>query len=295
MSTPSRVSLDVTVTDLSPHHTPASPPSQADEVAALRAAYAATRALMKTNHPGAAQAIIDRLCATLGAEIVSADSAHDDVLPINVTIDAGEPRLLVASDPEVRRQISRYVVPALADARLVAHRKQSEELLTEDATRDPLTGLWNRRSLELAIHAAKVGDCIAMLDLDHFKRVNDTFGHGEGDLVLSAFASFLGRRLRHMDIFGRLGGEEFVIIFTETQLRDTCEILCRLRQQWAETAPHGTTFSAGVATVGPVTPDAVSAGAAALSRADALMYRAKAAGRNVVWCEGADNTCEELL
>lgn len=261
----------------------------------MRAAYNATRALLKSTDPLAAQAIIDRLCVALGATIVQADSDHDDMLPINVTINDAEPRLLVAGDPEVRRLISRYLVPALADARVVAHRKQSEELLTVDATRDPLTGLWNRRSLEMALHRADVGDCVALLDLDHFKWVNDTHGHGEGDVVLSTFASFLGHRLRNMDILGRLGGEEFVIIFSDTALQDACRRLCHLRQEWSEMAPYGTTFSAGVAVVGPPAPDSQSTGTATLARADSLMYQAKTAGRNIVLCEGSDELCGGLL
>ena len=269
------------------------------DTAALRAAYSATRALLKTTDPQAAQAIIDRLCHALGASIVPADADHGEALPINVTIDESDPRLLSTNDPDVRRHISRYLIPALADARAVAHRKQSEELLTKDATRDPLTRLWNRRSLELALHRMEAGDCVALLDLDHFKHVNDTYGHSAGDEVLSTFAAFLRRRLRNLDILGRLGGEEFVIIYPETTLPEAHEQLCRMRQEWEHQAPYGTTFSAGLAAAetdltsatGAEPASATTAGPAALARADALMYRAKSGGRNLVWCESSDLTC----
>lgn len=261
--------------------------------AALRAAYQATRALLRARDSESAQAIINRLCEQMGARVVPAEGNEAASLPIDITLDNGDPMVLAAESPEVQRLVSRFVVPAVSDARLLVRHSNSREVLTVDATRDALTGLWNRRSLELAINRATSGDALALVDLDHFKQVNDTFGHAAGDEVLATFAQFVRRRLRHLDIIGRLGGEEFVIIFPETPLAEAAERLCEVRSEWAIDAPYGTTFSAGVARV-PGADDTRKErpGQLALALADTLMYEAKSSGRNRVCREDVDDaTC----
>lgn len=142
------------------------------------------------------------------------------------------------------------VVPAVADARLMVRARNSQVMLTNDTTRDALTGLWNRRSSEPAINRASCGDTLVLIDLDHFTAVKDTYGHAAGDEVLATFASCARRRLRHLDIMGRLGGEEFVILLPETGLPDASPIMCRPRSEWSAGAPYGTTFSAGDSAAG---------------------------------------------
>lgn len=253
------------------------------EEQALRAAYQATRALLRANDPAAAQRIIVRLCNKLGAHVVSADEDHAVPLPIDISVDGADPILLAADSDHVEGLVARYVVPAVNDARLVARFATSREMLTVDATRDPLTGIWNRRSMEMAINRAMAGDCIALVDLDRFKRVNDTYGHAAGDEVLSTFAEFLRDGLADIDTVGRLGGEEFVVLFPETDLAAAVEQMQDLRSRWVVAAPYGSTFSAGVASV--PTPEESSGerpGQIALAIADALMYQAKSRGRNMV-------------
>ncbi|MDQ1250352.1 MAG: hypothetical protein QG597_4731 [Actinomycetota bacterium] len=256
---------------------------------ALRAAYQATRALLRTKDTDSAQAIIVRLCEQMGARVVPADGNETATLPIDISLDGGEPRVLAADSAAVQRLVSRFVVPAVNDARLMVRHRNSRDSLTTDATRDALTGLWNRRSLELALNRAAAGDSIALVDLDHFKRVNDTFGHAAGDEVLSTFARFVRRRLRHLDIVGRLGGEEFVIIYPDAPLAEAAQWLCQVRAEWASEAPYATTFSAGVASVpGEDETSGERPGQVALALADALMYQAKTAGRNRVCRQDAD-------
>lgn len=263
-----------------------SPPPSEEQV--LRAAYQATRALLRASDPAAAQAIVIDLCEKVGATVVPADGNDAAALPINVTLGDGDPMVLLVDSPEVLRLVTRYVVPAVGDARQVVFRRDSEVRLNDDATRDALTGLWNRRSLVGAINLAGPGDIIAMLDLDHFKKVNDTHGHAAGDEVLAQFAEFLRRGLRHLDIVGRLGGEEFVVIFPHTTVDEAARRMCQLRSGWAPVAPYGTTFSAGVAGVLAADhTEGTRPGQDALARADVLLYEAKAAGRNRVVCEGA--------
>jgi diguanylate cyclase (GGDEF)-like protein/PAS domain S-box-containing protein len=172
----------------------------------------------------------------------------------------------------------------------ITEQKLTETRLRELATLDSLTGCYNRR------HFFDLGSqefdrsaryrhtvSVAMLDADHFKDINDDFGHDVGDRVLRAMADACRRTLRKTDILGRVGGEEFAIVFVETALAEARRVADRLL---AEVAASSLTVSgAQVATT-------VSAGIverrdeetleAALKRADAALYRAKEAGRNQV-------------
>ncbi len=162
--------------------------------------------------------------------------------------------------------------------------------LHEQATRDPLTGLFNRRYLEETLprelHRTLRRDaslCVAMVDLDHFKRFNDTFGHEAGDLLLREASRFLRDSLRKSDIPCRYGGEEFVLVLPDSSIGDAVERLEQTRRQFEgmEIRHNGQllatmTFSAGVAAA-PLhgsTPEDL------LRSADAALYAAKHAGRN---------------
>jgi diguanylate cyclase (GGDEF)-like protein/PAS domain S-box-containing protein len=172
-----------------------------------------------------------------------------------------------------------------------AQRAQAEALL-HLATTDMLTELPNRRyfmtRLEeewARLHRLGGRAALMMIDLDHFKRVNDNYGHGTGDRVLQAFAEVLRRSLRRMDVPGRLGGEEFAVILPGADLAGAHKLAERLRQAVesmrvpdAEGEPVRITVSIGVASFNPETAtfDAL------LKRADEALYRAKRHGRNRV-------------
>jgi len=158
---------------------------------------------------------------------------------------------------------------------------------------DPLTGLHNRRymmnQLEQWMHRAVMGGkpvSLMVADIDHFKIVNDTWGHDVGDLVLKEFAQRLQDNVRPMDVVCRHGGEEFVIVMPETEGDVGCIVAERVRQAMAGAVfavagpPHPLeiTVSVGVATLtgSRDTPDAF------LKRADEALYRAKESGRNRV-------------
>jgi diguanylate cyclase (GGDEF)-like protein len=160
--------------------------------------------------------------------------------------------------------------------------------LAEQAVRDTLTGLYNRRRLQTAWpelqarairHGLKV--FVALLDIDHFKRINDTYGHATGDEVLMIVAAVLTRSFRPDDLVLRYGGEEFCIVLNALDIESPHERLIaamdRLKQsEVRDTSPplNGIAFSAGITMA---LPDENFDAAA--RRADALLYRAKAAGR----------------
>jgi diguanylate cyclase (GGDEF)-like protein len=156
------------------------------------------------------------------------------------------------------------------------------EATTLQAATDPLTGLLNRRSLENRVHElARRGApyAIAVGDLDHFKRLNDTHGHEAGDRALRLFARTMARVFRSEDLVCRFGGEEFVIVFPDRSVPDAAVALERLQQELMLAVAAGTvpgfTVSFGVAH---------SSDAASFEElyqvADAALFRAKRAGRN---------------
>lgn len=124
---------------------------------------------------------------------------------------------------------------------------------------------------------------VAMLDLDHFKRINDTYGHATGDMVIKALSNLLRHRLRNTDIIGRYGGEEFVIVLPECSLDKAVEVLEALSQDFARLVfnagneEFSVTFSAGIAAM-----SVFASGEQAIEAADQALYHRKRAGRNGV-------------
>ncbi len=156
------------------------------------------------------------------------------------------------------------------------------------ATRDALTGLLNRRAmLEQLDRQSKEQErrgttmCLAMFDLDHFKRINDSMGHAMGDRVLKAFARAAQEQLRGGDLLARWGGEEFLLMMPDTSMEQALHCVQRIHSALPTanfdevSADFGLTFSAGLATCKGA--DDVES---AIDRADKAMYQAKAGGRN---------------
>ena len=174
---------------------------------------------------------------------------------------------------------------ALANLRL-------QETLRMQSLRDQLTGLFNRRYLDEALtreiaRARRHGQplTVAMLDIDHFKRFNDTFGHQGGDALLAAFGELLGGHARTEDIACRYGGEEFALVLPGANLATAAERVDELRKKVKEMHVHlngqplgPVTVSAGVA----VFPLHGRSGAAVMKMADNALYQAKEAGRDRV-------------
>jgi diguanylate cyclase (GGDEF)-like protein len=184
---------------------------------------------------------------------------------------------------------------------ILLQRSLLHQQLRAAAQSDPKTGLlnavaWQREAEQRIRRALRLGapTAILLVDIDHFKRVNDTYGHLAGDELLAATASTLGQHVRACDVLGRFGGEEFVAVLPGAGQQEACRIAERLRGRVREiavlareasaphdTAPHDTvtvTVSIGVAALGLDGDDLFEL----LAAADAALYRAKKSGRDRV-------------
>jgi len=170
--------------------------------------------------------------------------------------------------------------------------------LVDMSSRDALTGLANRRSFELALareidRVARAGEpaLLLALDIDHFKKVNDTYGHASGDLVLKAVAAALLDCVRPMDLVARVGGEEFAIVMPNCPAAFGEAVAERVRRR-VEAMPVSIGLSqqlqVSVSVGGAFAPQWVrSSPALWIERADIQLYRAKGQGRNRVCLEPA--------
>jgi diguanylate cyclase (GGDEF)-like protein/PAS domain S-box-containing protein len=181
----------------------------------------------------------------------------------------------------------------------ITERKQAQDalikreaLLREQSVRDHLTGLFNRRYMEetlerelLRASRKQLSLGIIMLDVDHFKRFNDTYGHAAGDAILRELGSLLRGHVRREDIPCRYGGDEFIIVLPDTSREVTCdraERICESAKQF-NLQFEGQTFEVVTLSLGVAAfPEDGSTSAAILSVVDAALYRAKHEGRGRV-------------
>ncbi len=201
--------------------------------------------------------------------------------------------IAIKQDVTERRRTEAALARAQADlAARVAEIEALNKILRDQAIRDPLTGLFNRRYFDESIArdlaaAARAGEPVALLavDVDHFKLVNDSYGHPLGDRLLQALAGVLGARVRSSDLACRFGGEEFVVVLTGATLPVALRRAEAIRRECAALrldagtgTPVRATVSVGVAVArGPDEPVEVT-----LARADEALYAAKRAGRDRV-------------
>jgi diguanylate cyclase (GGDEF)-like protein len=208
---------------------------------------------------------------------------HDGHFVVGALVVMGPPLPPGTSGTEQVQRLVTELGSRLAAARAVYEAEQR-------AVRDPLTGLRNRREFDRALtqeggssKAPGVATLI-YLDIDHFKKLNDTLGHAAGDAALRHIARILEAQVRDKDLVARLGGEEFAIWMPHTPLESGREVAERIRHTVAATPWHATgdvyplTLSCGVAGF----PDTVRDVANLRGTADAALYRAKQAGRNRV-------------
>jgi len=230
-----------------------------------------------------------------GAEIfIAGINKYIDVRPIALKDAVGTPRgsVLVLRDITAEKTTALALEHANQQLReQLVEIESMQKLLQEQAIKDPLTGLFNRRylqeTLQRELHRAERAGkplSVVMMDLDHFKKINDTYGHASGDAVLQTLGAVLLQKSRAGDIACRYGGEEFVIILIDTPV----DIALQRAEQWrAEFSSlrfsfNGievkATLSAGVAAF----PDHGHDEATLFHAADNALYAAKAAGRNNV-------------
>jgi len=227
-------------------------------------------------------------------------------VPILVMVDDGNTKLLVRA---LEMGVNDYVVRPvdrmefLARVKTQLKRKRYADKLWENfhlsmqlATTDAVTGLYNRHYLtshmDTRLQAAQSSGkplSVLMMDIDHFKAVNDTYGHAVGDIVLKEFANRVAKNIRGVDLAARYGGEEFVVMMPETPTDWAYMIGDRLRQEVCENK-----FEVGLATgpidisvsIGVATSDDHQSPAQLLEEADKALYSAKSGGRNKVVIAG---------
>ncbi len=187
--------------------------------------------------------------------------------------------------------VAGWLMDALVDAR---------EQLAQEALEDHLTGLSNRRAMQHALTAelrrherTREPVALIMLDVDHFKRVNDRFGHPAGDAVLCTVAQQVRSACRGMDVAARVGGEEFAVLAPGLHAQDATRVAERIRRALEDAstmfgdATIKVTLSAGVATTDELQPPVDVQALWAAS--DVQLYRAKQGGRNLVKTAGKDS------
>tara|TARA_R110001599_G_scaffold86669_3_gene232297 strand:- start:40098 stop:41291 length:1194 start_codon:yes stop_codon:yes gene_type:complete len=193
-----------------------------------------------------------------------------------------------------RHQYALFIETVQVNQSLQAEIKRREELEVElklQATTDPLTGLLNRRQYETLFrreqervrrHASKLTLCVT--DLDHFKKINDHYGHDAGDQVLKHISDLFVATLRHTDIVGRFGGEEFILLLPDTDLDNAMIVINRLREKLQASSvradDHEIKITATFAVTEVTQDDATIEDV--IRRADKALYQGKEAGRNQV-------------
>jgi diguanylate cyclase (GGDEF)-like protein len=246
----------------------------------------------------------DESCRS-GPRLLNLVAADGSVITIRALLESGPAGLpvagvrLAAEEARLGEELLRLTNElAIANREAVRRGRELErtlerlraanEVIEKLARTDPLTLLVNRRGLEESIaherdRAERTGEPLSVvaLDLDHFKRVNDTWGHAVGDRLLSAVGEALRAGVRPYDVAARVGGEEFLLVLPATHRERAADVAERLRARVAQLAvegfPERVTSSAGVAEhARGETTDAL------LARADAALYEAKRLGRNRV-------------
>lgn len=231
---------------------------------------------LRCNHIHAHEAISATLCIPMIAQGETLGMFY---------LNTNNPNALREAKQQLARTLSEQVAMAIANLRL-------QETLQQQSIRDPLTGLFNRRYLEENLNQEisraqrqkhQIG--VIMIDIDHFKRFNDTYGHDAGDYVLQTVGTLLKKYVRGSDVACRYGGEEMILVLPDSTLESVSIRAEEIREAITQISlshnsqPLGSlTASFGVASF----PQHGVTGSAVMQAADAALYRAKAAGRNQV-------------
>jgi diguanylate cyclase (GGDEF)-like protein len=232
-----------------------------------------TRTLLRVGSAEQAVGALMRAVVEFGGTCLPADKAPATAIPIDISLGHAAPLLPHAAPGSPARRTIERVLPGLVeDARKAADTAGRMASMSTQIDTDPLTGLGNRRGLG-RLRRLVNSDTIVVLDLDHFKQVNDTHGHDAGDRVRVAFSRTLRQRLRSADAVYRLGGEEFLMLLRDTSPESALVVLEQLRLKWTSERPLPVTFSAGIASIDGDLDTA-------MRRADSALYVAKAHGRD---------------
>jgi diguanylate cyclase (GGDEF)-like protein/PAS domain S-box-containing protein len=242
---------------------------------------AAARSLLRAEAVEEAVGVVIGVVRDLGGSTIPARLDDRNALPLDCSLGHGEPLLARPDSALARLRIERILPEVLDDAREVIGRLRQRDDYAELSNTDPLTGLLNRRAVDRLLPRLGPDDAVIVIDIDHFKEVNDNWGHAVGDELLIAFARALRSYSRAGDQFGRLGGDELLAVLVDAGGAGLESFLRRLNATWLSIRPREVTYSVGATLIGQRT------GPEALAAADAAMYRAKAMGRDQVAVEAA--------
>jgi diguanylate cyclase (GGDEF)-like protein len=202
----------------------------------------------------------------------------------------GLERAVERKTAELRASTDRLLAADAEKTALMEQLRVQAEAFERQAREDALTGLANRRAFDETVarefrRARRTGTplCLAMLDIDHFKRINDSFSHAAGDEVIVRLAQLMRGQCRDIDVLARWGGEEFALLMPQTRLEDAARVCERLREAFAQ-EPFDS-LQAGLritVSIGLASEEGLESHEALLVRADAALYRAKRGGRNQV-------------
>lgn len=259
------------------------------------------RALDQTAVPAAMDlAQLDSALPGGGTVTDGRDVALAQLLPpgaeLVIPLDAGNERLaLLVLGPRLNRMVyghpERELAGTLSFAAAIALKNaELVERLHNAATTDDLTGLLNRRALEERLEAEisrslrhQIKTAIVLLDVDHFKLINDTLGHAAGDRFLIMLGEALTRHVRALDVVGRQGGDEFLVILPMTSAAEALVFIGRLQAGLKELAAEHPEFGLATLSFGIAeSPRHGRTPTALLAAADSALYTAKRGGRNLV-------------
>ncbi len=213
--------------------------------------------------------VVDALEELLGAQVHS-------IAYVPIRVSGHVVGLITASFAGLSVGLTDQALPILTtlgeEAALSIERERLLTQLDRLSVQDPLTGLCNRRGWDRALEHLGRSSAVAMLDIDHFKRFNDAYGHPAGDQLLQQFSGLLASLCRGSDTVARVGGEEFAIVSPDAG--GLMPLMSRARAAWADTGSR-VTFSVGIACRRPG-----ESTADVHDRADAALYAAKRAGRD---------------
>ncbi len=224
------------------------------------------------------------------AQKISSATSLEEIAPVLETAMTAT-QAMARDSRQVRDELQSIRLRADAAQQQIDQLHQELDRISAQARHDPLTGTLNRKGLDETmqrdVSEARRKDrplSIALLDIDNFKKINDSLGHDAGDAALTHLAQVARESLRPQDSLARFGGEEFVILMPDTRLEAGIEAMTRLQRELTKreflerTEKVLITFSAGVAEMAPD-----EAGMDTIKRADQAMFLAKRAGKNRVW------------
>jgi diguanylate cyclase (GGDEF)-like protein len=211
----------------------------------------------------------------LQAAIGSPVWVHGHLAAVLVAATRAEMRV-ATEDVEAFDLLAMHAGRALENARRFGDERTAKEQLAQVTLRDELTGVGNRRHAVRTMDELQPGDAVVIIDLDHFKAINDRHGHGTGDTVLIQLPDHLRTHVRDPLLVSRYGGDEFLVILLDTDRQEAVDVAERLVNSWHARFPM-TSISAGVAE-----QLAGRQPAATVADADTALYAAKRLGRNRV-------------